>query len=546
MNGTAADASRNMPRPGRKEGRDLSALLDRMEPIRDQAGKPFVRDKETGEAFHLRTEDQSDGAWKHSATWFREIAESRGQKWGDRQIEDAFEEMRRQAEAGPIYSVFPGETGQIEGRWYTIYRVDPSKPIQPAQVVPTVAAVASPHHEGEGSTDSDYLETIRASDVKIQPVRWLWNGFLASGKFHVLAGSPGTAKTTIAMGLAATVTRGGNWPDGSPCLKPGNVFIWSGEDAPSDTLAPRLALAGADLDKVLFAENVRSANGERFSFDPALHMALLRARIRSAGSVRLLVLDPVVSAVTGDSHKNTEVRRGLQPIVDLAEELDIAVLGITHLSKGSEGRSPLDRVTGSLAFGAVPRVVLLTAKNEKGKDGPALTLVRAKSNIGPDGGGFGYDIFQEPLADNPDVEASRVAWNGAIEGSARSILAEVEASVEPGDRSALEEAMAFLRELLADGPLAPRDIWDSAKEAGQKERTVRRAQEALGIHPRTIGKIRFAWSLPAPHVGHVVQPLEFGQVGQHEGIRTPSEHLGQNPEESTWPSQQGEARHAVA
>ena len=65
----------------------------------------------------------------------------------------------------------------------------------------------------------------------------------------------------------------------------------------------------------------------------------------------------------GDSHKNAETRRDLQPLVDLAERTHAAVIGIHHFTKGSEALDPLDRVSGSLAFGAGPRVVLLSALN---------------------------------------------------------------------------------------------------------------------------------------------------------------------------------------
>ena len=80
------------------------------------------------------------------------------------------------------------------------------------------------------------------------------------------------------------------------------------------------------------------------------------------GDISLLIVDPVVNAVAGDSQKNGEVRRALQPLVDFGEKLDCAVLGISHFSKGTQGKDPLERVTASLAFGAVARVVLVTAK----------------------------------------------------------------------------------------------------------------------------------------------------------------------------------------
>ena len=46
---------------------------------------------------------------------------------------------------------------------------------------------------------------------------------------------------------------------------------------------------------------------------------------------------------------------------------------------------PIDRVTGSLAFGALARVVMVAAKKQDEDDKPGVRIfMRAKSNIGPD------------------------------------------------------------------------------------------------------------------------------------------------------------------
>ena len=116
-------------------------------------------------------------------------------------------------------------------------------------------------------------------------------------------------------------------------------------------------------------------------------MAILQEQVDQIGGIKMLIVDPVVSAVAGDSHKNTEVRRALQPLVDLAADCQCALLGITHFSKGGQGSDPSQRVIGSVAFTAVARVVLVAAKvkSEDGED--TRILARSKSNIGPDDGG---------------------------------------------------------------------------------------------------------------------------------------------------------------
>ena len=333
---------------------------------------------------------------------------------------------------------------------------------------------------------------IRASELKPEPVHWLWHGWLAAGKLHILAGAPGCGKTTIAMALAATISCGGRWPDGSRAT-PGNVVVWSGEDDPADTLVPRLILSGGDPDRVLFVRDVQDG-GERRPFDPGKDIELLRQGIAEIGNVRLLIIDPVVSAVIGDSHKNGEVRRSLQPLVDLAASCRCAVLGISHFSKGSGGRDPVERVVGSLAFGALARIVIAAGKT-KGEDGSERRILcRSKSNIGQDDGGYEYSLMAgEPI---PGLTATAVTWGRTIEGSARELLADPDEDGDTGDGSSMADAKQFLRDLLADGPMRAGDIFREAEQAGYAKRTIQRAANALKIDRRKDGmKGGWTWRL---------------------------------------------------
>ena len=207
------------------------------------------------------------------------------------------------------------------------------------------------------------------------------------------------------MAMAATVSMGGKWADGSKC-EAGRVLIWSGEDDPADTLAPRLLAAGANVQRCSYLTGKRSKDGQAQPFDPAHDMPQLEAALRKMGGVDLLVIDPVVSAITGDSHKNAEVRRGLQPVLDLAAAQKCAVLGITHFSKGGQGADPTQRVIGSVAFSAVARVVLVAAK-AKDKEGKEVRiLARSKANIADDSGGFEYYLELEHRTGKPAVQKS--------------------------------------------------------------------------------------------------------------------------------------------
>jgi putative DNA primase/helicase len=319
------------------------------------------------------------------------------------------------------------------------------------------------------------VKLVCAADLKPEPIAWIWKDWLAAGKFHLLAGTPGTGKTTLGLNLAAIITRGDEWPDGTQS-EPGNVLIWSGEDSLHDTLLPRLLAHRADLQRVYFINHVIENNTAR-AFEPSQDIPKLYNKARQIGDVRLIMIDPVVSVVAGDSHKNTEVRRALQPLVELSEQLKAAVLGISHFSKSSMGRDPLERITGSIAFGALARIVLATVKTRDSK----RLLVRTKSNLGPDGGGYYYQIKQIALSNHPEISASQMEWGDLVEGSAEELLIDSSSQSMPDKRSAFTEAVDFLKVLLAEGPVLKQIVATKAKEAGFTEMTLRRAKTFLNI-----------------------------------------------------------------
>jgi putative DNA primase/helicase len=351
------------------------------------------------------------------------------------------------------------------------------------------------HSAAKESRKGPEVELRRASDITPEPFDWVWHEWMARGKIHLIAGQPGVGKTTLAMSFAATVSSGGRWPDGTRCA-PGNVVVWSGEDDPTDTLTPRLALAGADLERVYFIGGV-TQDGKTTPFDPAHDMDVLARKLGAVGGATLLIVDPVVAVVAGDSHKNAEVRRGLQGLVDLATEHRCAVLGITHLAKGSQGRDPLERLVGSVAFGGVARLVMLAAKHqEEGEDGRVeRVLCRSKSNIGPDHGGFTYDLRQGELDAWPGVFSSAVLWGAAVQGEARDLIATAD-EVDTGEGGGINDAKRFLLDLLADGPVPTKALKADADGAGYSWATVRRALKAIGAEAEKTGMSGgWAWKL---------------------------------------------------
>ena len=163
------------------------------------------------------------------------------------------------------------------------------------------------------------VELLSAASVRAVRVGWLWEGWLARGKVHLLAGSPGTGKTTIAVSWCAAITAGGRWPDGAD-VEIGRLpdLVWGGW--PWRCAGAAVSASGGDPKRLHFVNDV-TERGRPRPFDPALDMPKLEAACRALPALKLIVFDPVVAVVTGDSHKNTETRRGLQPVVDLRQSL---------------------------------------------------------------------------------------------------------------------------------------------------------------------------------------------------------------------------------
>jgi putative DNA primase/helicase len=340
--------------------------------------------------------------------------------------------------------------------------------------------------------DARIVKIRCGADIKPIAVDWLWPGWLPAGKLTILAGAAGTGKTTLALGLGAVITTAGRWPDGASSTKVGNVLVWSSEDVADDTLVPRLIASGADLTRCHFIEGIVQ-HGESVPFDPSQDIPELHRAVERIGGAALLIIDPIVSAVAGDMHRANDVRRSLQAVVDFAEAHSCAVIGITHFAKGGAGKAPQDRVIGSQAFGALARMVLVTAKEEGSS---RRVLARAKSNIAPDDGGVAYSIDLVTIGGG--IAATHTVWDGVIEGTAREILGNVEIDEESdgGTRDDLEQ---MLIDIITDagGSMSTKALMAEVRDSGHSWDTAKRLKKSMGIESRKLSMGGpWMWFLP--------------------------------------------------
>jgi putative DNA primase/helicase len=319
------------------------------------------------------------------------------------------------------------------------------------------------------------------ADVAPAAIEWLWNGKLAIGCLTTLAGYPGKGKSFVTTDLAARVSRGKPWPDGSPCAR-GSVLIISAEDDPARVIRPRLDAHGADVRKVHLLTMVRRGQDERGEPIDAMFtladVAALRQALERIGDVRLLVVDPVGSFVGGtvDTYKDNELRAVLAPVDALANEYGTAALLVAHPRKGASTRAD-DMVLGSRALTAISRAVWHLVQDKD--DEERRLLLPGKNNLARMADGLAFTIGGEPAAIQWEPEPIRM--------SADDGLAEHEAGgPKPGTR--LADATGWLRAYLDGAGAVPgKVVMADGKAAGHSSRTLERARDELQVTTRPMG-----------------------------------------------------------
>ena len=339
-----------------------------------------------------------------------------------------------------------------------------------------------------------------AANIKPEKIDWLWEQRLPLGKCVLVAGEGGLGKSMMLAWIAATVSRGKEWPCGEGQSRRGSVIILSAEDDAADTIVPRLLAADADVSKVQLLEAVRKEDdkGHR-SFNLQLDLPELEKKLAEFGDVLLVIIDPITSYLGKvDSHKNAELRSVLEPLGKMAARQHVTVIANTHLSKASGG-SANSRVIGSVAFVNHARAAFIVTADPD--DSTRRLFIPSKTNLGKPRNGLAYRIADAAL---PGTDHGSVIWAPYVKWEDAPVTISADQAMAalagaPEGKSAIEEAKQFLLDVLSAGPEGQREIKRQAEEAGFHWRTVRRAKDLLGVEAIREGGIgengRWAWRL---------------------------------------------------
>lgn len=368
-------------------------------------------------------------------------------------------------------------------------------PQQPAASVgllpPAVTKKPAPAATPNGQAPHWLLDTELLSRATISAPNWVvrcprGDGLLPAG-LSVLVGDPGSGKSTLIRALIASLTTGEGY---FGVKEPSEALFLAWEDDQGSGILPHLLACGGDPGRVHMLRGMKTEDGRQTAWTPTeANMEVLRAFLDCRPGVRLVVVDVLSSLLSMggvDSSGSEEVRRVLDPLHKLGQELGVAVLLLHHQNKRM-GEKALVRVAGSVQVTGTARMVWLLAVDPE--DAALRRLAPVKCNLAGNSSGF---AFREKLADRqavctrtrllgiqipdslPDYLFRNLEVLDTQPVSAEDLLQRVGAVKEESQEDCSEWLLAALA--ANGGAIASAQLQASAREQGIGERQLERTK----------------------------------------------------------------------
>ena len=365
-----------------------------------------------------------------------------------------------------------------------------------------------------------------------QPQDWLWPNRIPLGKLTLIAGYPSSGKTSIALDIAARVSRGAAAPDQPDAAFPSApVVLALLNDNPKADVLPVLRLFGADLGRIYLADLITPTlpidyypddppaedgpddpeDEDEDDYEEEDDFADLRddgaaPRRRKPVGVRVPTRDPfeppsraasdytapwpslnkvmkrlantieagsaalvVVDQVEGlASMHRAQLTTVLGMLNALAARTGAAVIALTHNPAPNYPRA----VTAMQRRLAQASVVFTTALVEPGERRFLVPLRPAMSDDAP---AIPFVL--------PPAEDFAVAWRKPV------FPAHMKALADPrrDDNARTRAAQAFITRALADGPRRAADVERQAALLGISRRTLRRVRALCDVRSTRVG-----------------------------------------------------------
>ena len=313
--------------------------------------------------------------------------------------------------------------------------------------------------------------------IEAAETEWLWYPYIPFGKVTIIQGDPGEGKTTLALNIAASLTRGKTVtgethdPVTGKELFPQPVIFQTAEDGLADTIKPRLLAADADCGYI---------SGVDESVYP---MTITDGRLEEVlrlTNARLVILDPLQAYLGADvdMHRANEIRPVMSYLANMAEQFGCAIVLIGHMNKNM-GAKAAYRGLGSIDLTAAARSVLLVARDKREPD--RRIVMQIKSSLAREGKPIAFRLG----------ENNAFTCEGECDADPENMLLGL-GTVQPKQTDLARE---FLMAELGGGEMkAVQVLVDKAEKMGVSYDILTKVKKELGIKATKYEKIWF-WQL---------------------------------------------------
>ena len=240
------------------------------------------------------------------------------------------------------------------------------------------------------------------NDVEEKEVDWLAQDWLQKGVVHQIVGAMDNGKSYFTAEISAQVSKGGEL-FGHPVEK-GKVLYISTEDSADTVIIKRIKSLGGDLNNIAVYTKLAP-----ISFPSGIDR-LFRFVVEHRPSV--IVLDPILSMFEGDMNSEVSARKVINPLVQLAQFFNIAIINVTHAGKTKKGHPNLDAL-GSQGITAITRANFYLALDE---DTGERIITCIKNNNGGIKLSWSFEIVE-----HEGFSAPRIKHNGLTEVKAQEL-----------------------------------------------------------------------------------------------------------------------------
>lgn len=345
------------------------------------------------------------------------------------------------------------------------------------------------------STSSMASFTYRSADgIAPEKPKWLWKLWLLDGALNILSGQQSAGKSTWAAFVVSRVTTG-RALDGDEARKPIKVGWLSFEES-GNAIVSKLTAAGADLGMVTILDDVEVLNDEGHAIRRPWSMpgdvSVLEDAIVKHG-LEFVVVDGIGYSIRGDTKDYGTVGTALSSLAMVAERTKTAILGLTHVRKGSS--EAVTASIGSTAWTAIPRIGIVLGRNPHDETGSLRVVRVAKTGYREPATGYEFTISEDE-----QLECGYIT-----ELVPSDVLADeiTDSSLSAGDKSTRASAIEIIRSLVEEeGRATDADMQKALRSAGieTSPKTLQRVRKALGLVSQRsgfgVGSTMY-WSFPS-------------------------------------------------